>query len=432
MDNCGICCERFNKLNHKKVSCPFCDLIACRVCCQIYLLSTNEDSHCMKCRHVWNREFVDNFCTKKFRNTEYRAHRENILFEREKSLMPATQPYVERIILMRKLIDNINEKRTLLMTLYRKYKIFDIINVDIDQIHEQYPDIAELRNSIDEHFTAYTDLKNLGTHFNIDNTRTFNRKCPVNECRGFLNEEWYCVICENFTCEHCNEIRTSDHVCDDENVKTMKLLKRDSKPCPKCGTVIYKISGCSQMFCVDCHTAFDWHSGVIEIGRIHNPHYLEFKRKSGLNRENGDIPCGGIPTYSELKEIHAPETILQFYFLIRDLDLDLNYRYVYPYQDNTNIRISYMLGYINDIVFKKELQKRDKTRDKYTDIQNIYRMMIDSIGDYLRRYIIHQSEYEEILDMLNKIIDYGNVCIDKIHKRYNCIMPYKIEKIFSV
>ena len=27
MTTCGVCCERLNKTNHKKVSCPFCDSI---------------------------------------------------------------------------------------------------------------------------------------------------------------------------------------------------------------------------------------------------------------------------------------------------------------------------------------------------------------------------------------------------------------------
>ena len=59
MDVCGVCCEIFNKTNHKKVTCPFCDLSACKTCCQTYLLSSIEDPHCFKCKNLWNREFVD-------------------------------------------------------------------------------------------------------------------------------------------------------------------------------------------------------------------------------------------------------------------------------------------------------------------------------------------------------------------------------------
>ena len=103
MTTCDVCCENFNKINHKKVECPFCDLTSCRSCSQKYILSSIEDPHCMGCKTIWNREFVDSFCTKYFRRTELRRHRENVLFEREKALMPQSQQEVERVIAMRKL-----------------------------------------------------------------------------------------------------------------------------------------------------------------------------------------------------------------------------------------------------------------------------------------------------------------------------------------
>ena len=34
MDICDVCCEKFNKINHKKVECPYCDLKSCRSCSQ--------------------------------------------------------------------------------------------------------------------------------------------------------------------------------------------------------------------------------------------------------------------------------------------------------------------------------------------------------------------------------------------------------------
>ena len=49
----------------------------------------------MSCRKGWTREaLVDNF-TQKFVSKTYKQRREDLLFERERSLMPATQPYVE-------------------------------------------------------------------------------------------------------------------------------------------------------------------------------------------------------------------------------------------------------------------------------------------------------------------------------------------------
>ena len=68
-----------------------------------YIRILNKDNNQELCRYELNREFVDSFCTKRFRNTDYKKHRENVLFEREKVRMPETQPQVERIIKLRDL-----------------------------------------------------------------------------------------------------------------------------------------------------------------------------------------------------------------------------------------------------------------------------------------------------------------------------------------
>ena len=65
-------------------------------------------------------------------------------------------------------------------------------------------------------------------------------KCPIENCNGFLNEDWVCGICENKICKHCMEKEEEGHVCKESNIETVKLLKKDSKPCPKCGEFINK------------------------------------------------------------------------------------------------------------------------------------------------------------------------------------------------
>ena len=219
-------------------------------------------------------------------------------------------------------------------------------------------------------------------------------------------------------------MKEEDHVCNPDSVKTMKLLKRDTKPCPKCGTMIYKIDGCAQMWCTECHTAFSWTTGRIETGRIHNPHYMEFKNKHFTSREHGDIPCGGVPDFYELQHNAFMYRIRR---IIADLARDLNYRYDDIY-DNENLwlRVNYMLNDISETRFKTELQRRDKLREKNRDIRNIHQMFIDTGGDLLRQYMLDKTKYAEIKDLVEKLVEYLNDQTVKIHRRYNCVVPYKI------
>ena len=419
MENCNVCCEKLNKINHKQVKCPFCDLTSCRSCSQRYILSSFEDPHCMGCKTLWNREFVDSFCTKYFRNTELRRHRENILFEREKALMPQTQPEVERVLHIRRLRDIIKDQKYKLIELHNRYKTFDL-----DQIHPIHPEILTLYRQMETTHRHLEDIRYRGTLIDGE-PRKFVRQCPMEECKGFLNEEWYCGLCDDKFCKSCNEKLTETHECNPEVVKTMKLLNKDSKSCPKCGTVIHKTSGCAQMWCISCHTAFNWRTGEIEKGRIHNPHFIEFKKKTMMSREHGDIPCGGVPSFRELREILASNEILRCAVIIHDVERENIYLDLRPI-DNLHFRVAYMLNDVDEVYFKHHLQCQEKYLEKMRDISNIFEMMANSGGDLLRQYVLEPERHDEIVDMIHEIVDYGNDIFETIRKRYTCKTPRNI------
>ena len=80
-------------------------------------------------------------------------------------------------------------------------------------------------------------------------------------------------------------------------------MKKDTKPCPKCGQLIHKINGCDQMWCPGCKTPFSWRTGEIERGHVHNPEYYRWMRETGQNIGRDPLderfdPCGNqVPTY---------------------------------------------------------------------------------------------------------------------------------------
>ena len=272
--------------------------------------------------------------------------------------------------------------------------------------------------------------------------KEFVRKCPVNECRGFLSTRWKCDVCENYICSECNEIKApgapetpeAPHVCDPGAVETIKLLKKDTKPCVKCGTMIFKISGCAQMWCPSCHTAFDWNTGRIEMGLVHNPHFYDFQRQHGrLGRTPGDVPCGGLPSIHDINAVfhvygryNRPTTTdgIMFYSVHRLVNhIDHVELANEPQFSTLNLRVDYLTNSITEDEFKKKLQQMEKKREKKRDIRNILTMFSHTCADIVRQLIREPEHVKELGEILRQLRQYTNDTFQGIQKRYNGSAP---------
>lgn len=109
-------------------------------------------------------------------------------------------------------------------------------------------------------------------------------KCPSCEL-GFLDNTYLCNCCHKEFCKECLNALDEDHKCKSSDKASLKMIKETTKPCPKCASRIYRISGCSQMFCTTCHTGFDWVTGEIITSNFHNPHRMEWLNSLGRNRD---------------------------------------------------------------------------------------------------------------------------------------------------
>ena len=284
---CEVCIEKFNKTSHQKIVCVFCSYEACRKCCEYYILSSIREAECMNCKKEWTRDFL--FCnfTMRFINQDYKCHREKVLFEKEKAILPRTQAIVERMKLEENLHKQIAEMETQLNYLRREHAFIRNFN----------PRNLEMGDGgeVEYYYGGGGVFRKGGS----GSENLFAKKCPNETCKGFLNpSSWRCGLCETVCCKECHEtILDSDlttkfggisaHECKPENVASAKLISKDSKPCPKCGVLIFKSEGCSQMWCTQCHVAFDWRTGQIETKTIHNPHYYEYLRRIS---PTGEIP----------------------------------------------------------------------------------------------------------------------------------------------
>ena len=420
---CSICTEQFNKVANTKISCPYCPEVACRRCIQTYITGSTNDPHCMYCKKLWEREFLDDNLTMTYRVNEYKKHRENVLLDREIALMPATQYRAEQIREADKLeTDLLPPFTTRLQELYKKQAE---LQVEVDAVNKLRMDsvyqIRQLRS---------------GTVKKEREAVAFIRKCPDGECRGFLSSAWKCGLCSKWACPECHEIkgdaRDSAHECKPENIATAKLLTKDSKPCPGCAVQITKLEGCDQMWCPQCHTAFSWKSGRKEVGAVHNPHFYEWQRRNNggvAPRVAGDTPCGGIPAYHTVRnnlrsiamDAKDSESILSFHRIITHIQhVDMpRYHNVFNPTDNEDLRIQYLLGSITSEYMKSEIQKREKRREKERAIRRALEVLVQVGTDIIQR-ILAESDLPkkvQIIEEIESLRVYINELLAKVHDR---------------
>jgi hypothetical protein len=381
---CSICVENFNASTRKLVQCCYCEFSACRKCVKSYLLDRIEYATCMNCNKEWSRNFLVKNLEKTFITKAYKSHREDILFDREKSFMIATMPIVERLKILENDKKEISELTRLIGTLQAKLYDLETVyrrNKDLENpymSYEEYMNAFSCRNRGAGQPTAGADAAAAAatetTH------KHFVRKCTYENCRGFLSTQWKCGLCENWTCPDCFEVRGPDknapHECNKDNLETAKLIRSDTRNCPKCGEGIYKIEGCDQMFCTSCHTAFSWKTGVIVTnGNIHNPHYYEWQRRVGNNeRTYGDFECGRQVTHRVINNViyyldaikftsdkyvrsditNRMRNIIHFHAIVMPgFRIDV-------VQENQDLRIKYLMNEITEAELKSALQKREK------------------------------------------------------------------------
>jgi hypothetical protein len=441
----------------------------------------------MGCKRGWNREFIDLHLTKTFRNGPLRKHRAKTLMDREKAMLPAMQIFVEAT----KGLRTTGAELTEVMGSMRKY---DIKRVEIlrqrDALRVKIRAATnddEGKKAIDEldtnckvygvnegrlmriRFDQETLNRQITQWHNIlegraaDDTRVaevreFIQRCPGEGCRGYLSTAYKCGVCAKYTCNECLTVkgdnRDAEHTCVEEAKASTAMIRRETKPCPKCGVRIYKIDGCSQMFCTQetCHTAWDWNTGHIVTGNIHNPHYYEYLRhRNGgeMPREAGDIPCGGLPAVwlfsreilaipATLLPIEQKNLILSVHRCLSDMaDMRLpEYPARLPANVNKDINIRYLMNEMEEADWQKQLEQRETKFERKREIGQILTTFAHVGAEMLRTLTNHVGVTGEprmmlIAKMWNVITGrqvedlrlYTNKSLVELGKRMGCAIP---------
>lgn len=413
--DCQICLEERIRF----ITCPKCHFSSCSSCVKRYLLeSPSLDPICMNadCKAQWTYEFVADNTDDRFHNNEYRQKRAKILLERERSLLPATQPAVAFERKREKIRQQIGE---------------------IDREIETYMTLVDMAKKKRRQLTAILRQPfGAGEPAAVEEKNPFRFVgfCPQPNCRGFLNTEYICGICEEKACRICRQIRHKGD-CDPEIVETVRLLAKDTKPCPNCSIPITKISGCDQMFCTKCGSAFSWKTGKIEHGQIHNPHYYEMKRQGcDIARDPGDVRCGGQIDYElfrrRIRDLRMNsidgENMSKIYALsghIRQVVLPL---YTNRVDQNTHqdLRVKFLLDKIDERGWLRELQRREKRREKSRAVQLVLLTLVDSIDAIHDNFVTGPKEKAyECLQQLEPLRKYIQTALDRLFRRFKNKMP---------
>jgi hypothetical protein len=237
---CPVCCAHYTPHQRRRVDCGHCGGEYCAACLQQYLLGHAGDAQCMVCRAGLDGEFLAMHLPKTWLLSRYKEHRENVLLERQKALLPASQDMVANYNAaeaLRQRLRDINARRSALRRqqdeLYTEERT---ASVQLDVI---------VRSDYTQGVGAQQAVAAEG---GAAGRRQFVRGCPVDGCRGFLSTAWRCGTCETWVCKDCGEprggARDDAHMCDPEVAASHALLQRDTRPCPQCAAMIYKIDGC--------------------------------------------------------------------------------------------------------------------------------------------------------------------------------------------
>ena len=89
---CSICCNEFTLLIYKKIECSFCFESVCRICVEKMLLHNAKDAKCScpHCNNLWETWFIEKNMTAHFIRKKVIKKSAEMLFEKERLLIPQT------------------------------------------------------------------------------------------------------------------------------------------------------------------------------------------------------------------------------------------------------------------------------------------------------------------------------------------------------
>jgi hypothetical protein len=288
---CGVCAE--DKRADKSIPCANCEYHACVDCVTTYFETNHQNTlDCMNCHRPLMYEYLSEKCGSAAMKRIVASQKER-LFREQRSVFPHTQEAVTLTIECEKVDTEIKELTKQINLLKSQRAVKRLLASRLSR---------EYNNRHNNQGYSTARVTNTLPSDTLTKKVSYIRPCGTGECKGFVrgdsddrNNTVACDLCHTCFCKKCMNEKTADqdHVCNESDVLTVHMLRKDSKPCPKCSVMIHRISGCPDMFCVDCHTAFNWDTLAIHTNGNSNPHYYAWMQQhSSGQRTRTRNGCG--------------------------------------------------------------------------------------------------------------------------------------------
>lgn len=424
------------------------------------------------CEHMFSREYMTKYLKKSFVTGAYKSHRENMLYQEELSKFPDSQRFVKNRVALGKLQTQVDAHNT-------------EINLQKEAIHAQRKKLNELmltkyQLSTTLHLLQNSQYTNEHAYRDIDRSNriipapralsevaptpqgyTYIRKCAFNDCEGFINNRWVCGLCDRTTCKKCHAGEELGHECNPDDVASAKLIQADSRPCPSCTAVIFRISGCPAMFCTECKTCFDWNTGRINESNS-NPHYVMWAQAGNMTAQAAArTAIDRTPVNCEMETMreltsrlyrniiqrtfdvryarYTQLTGLPFLDILRSYDAKLVHiveRIIPPAPnpatkevDLLGLRVDLLAKHIDVATFKQRIQRLDKKESKQADLFNIFTFMVNTVTDIARRSVaitpLTEDGYRtippEFTTSITHLLEYVNASLLNISQVYGSV-----------
>ena len=220
------------------------------------------------------------------------------------------------------------------------------------------------------------------------------RACLRTGCKGKLDDDLKCSRCRTQFCEQCEQKLGGTHICKEEDVSTVQLLKAEVK-CPECFMPINKTAGCNHMVCSNCHTKFDYGTGK----------KFNHNDNAGANSNSHLTNIGMLEVYKEYINSHKRST------RIRRLIEEIEFFGQKPASDTA---IRKLLKDHLKVVDRVEIEKQEKETEEESgegeyDIEESRRLTDHKLIPLFEDFSNDTLDYRDYVEDL----DYIEICLRK-------------------